>query len=279
MFYICRYCVFAWWGKTLCILFVWEMWNITQKIQFCYIKKNVAPTVLTPWVLLAYLSSNIVKCSFVEAHYVISWWYCCIWNFNMRQFLYTLYDWFVKWYDNQEFKFITQFKKKCRWFKVLYATLTVVIHTVSEHCMGTRLGSHRLLLLEPAGSPIKFWNLRRGNIVTQTWLDSCMYNLVQTEFSDSHWILILDNLFDQSTDTSNRNNWVDVCWLGLDFLNPLRTTCRLVKRNIISFSKPIREGVRKNSLIYKLVMLHCQSFMIIGLTSDHFMIWTNQMLC
>ncbi len=28
-------------------------------------------------------------------------------------------------------------KKKCRWFKVLYATLTVVIHTASEHCTVT----------------------------------------------------------------------------------------------------------------------------------------------
>ena len=33
-------------------------------------------------------------------------------------------------------------------------------------------------------------------------------------------------------------------------LNPVRTTCRLVKRNIWSFIEPIREGVRENSLMY-----------------------------
>ena len=68
--------------------------------------------------------------------------------------------------------------------------------------------------------------------------------------------------------------WIPDIWLIL--LNPMRTTCRLVKRNILWFIEPIREGVRKNSLICKFSMLHFESLIMIDLTNEHFMIWTNQ---
>ena len=35
--------------------------------------------------------------------------------------------------------------------------------------------------------------------------------------------------------------------------NPMRTTCRLLKMNILSYIEPIRRGVRKNSLMCKFV--------------------------
>ena len=44
----------------------------------------------------------------------------------------------------------------------------------------------------------------------------------------------------------------------------LRTTCRLVKTNILSFIEPIRKGVRKNILMYKFVIQPVQSLIIIG---------------
>ncbi len=69
---------------------------------------------------------------------------------------------------------------------------------------------------------------------------------------------------------------VKAAWL---YLNPMRTTCRLVKMNILSFIESIREGVRNNSLICKLLMLHIESLIMIGLKNDHFMIWTNQNSC
>ena len=47
-------------------------------------------------------------------------------------------------------------------------------------------------------------------------------------------------------------------------LNPMRTTCQLVKMNILSFIEPIRERVRKNGLICKFVCIK---------------IWTNQKWC
>ncbi len=49
----------------------------------------------------------------------------------------------------------------------------------------------------------------------------------------------------------------------------MRTTSRLVKMNILSFIEPIREGVRQNSLIWKLLMLQFESLIMIGLTNDH----------
>ena len=38
------------------------------------------------------------------------------------------------------------------------------------------------------------------------------------------------------------------------FLNPMRTTCQLVKTYIPPFIEPIREGVRKSGLMRKFVM-------------------------
>ena len=57
--------------------------------------------------------------------------------------------------------------------------------------------------------------------------------------------------------------------------NPMRTTCRLVNWNVVSIIEPIRESERKNSLMYKFVMLDCQSLVQIGLTIEHFMTLTN----
>ncbi len=62
-------------------------------------------------------------------------------------------------------------------------------------------------------------------------------------------------------------------------VNLMRTTCRLVKMNILSHIDPIRESVRKNSLISKFVIHCCQSLILIGWTSKHFMIVTNQKVC
>ncbi len=59
----------------------------------------------------------------------------------------------------------------------------------------------------------------------------------------------------------------------------MRTTSRLVKWNVVSFIEPIREGVRKKSLMYKFVMFNCQSLILIGLTNELFMTLTNQKLC
>ena len=39
-------------------------------------------------------------------------------------------------------------------------------------------------------------------------------------------------------------------------VNSMRTTCWLVKINILSFIEPISEGVSKNSLLWKFVMQH-----------------------
>ncbi len=62
-------------------------------------------------------------------------------------------------------------------------------------------------------------------------------------------------------------------------VHPMRTTCWLVKRNSRSFIKPIREGERKNSLMYKFVVQHFQKRIIIGRIGEQFMIWTNQIWC
>ncbi len=63
--------------------------------------------------------------------------------------------------------------------------------------------------------------------------------------------------------------------------NPMRTTCRLVDLrniNILWFIEPTREVVRENSLM-QVLMLHFESFIIIGLTNKYFMIWTNRNSC
>ncbi len=60
---------------------------------------------------------------------------------------------------------------------------------------------------------------------------------------------------------------------------PIRTTCRLVRWNVVSFIEPMRESVRKNSLMCKFVMLNCQSLILISLTIEHFMTLTNQKFC
>ncbi len=59
----------------------------------------------------------------------------------------------------------------------------------------------------------------------------------------------------------------------------MRTTCWLVKRYTPPYIEPIREGVRKICLMCKFVKLHFQSFVMIGWTSEQFMIWTNQKWC
>ncbi len=62
-------------------------------------------------------------------------------------------------------------------------------------------------------------------------------------------------------------------------LNPMRTTCQLVKNNISAFIEPIKDGVRKTSLICKFVVQHFLSLVMIGLTNVYFKISTNQTLC
>ncbi len=59
---------------------------------------------------------------------------------------------------------------------------------------------------------------------------------------------------------------------GLNPMSMMRTTCRLVKMNSLSYFEPIRRGVRKSSLICKFVMQHFQRLVKIGSTSEHFMI-------
>ncbi len=59
-------------------------------------------------------------------------------------------------------------------------------------------------------------------------------------------------------------------------INPMRTTCWLVKTNIPLSIEPIRGCILKNSLMCKFVVLHFQSLILIGLTSAQFIIWTNQ---
>ncbi len=46
--------------------------------------------------------------------------------------------------------------------------------------------------------------------------------------------------------------------------NPIRTTCRLVRWYFLPYIEPIREGVRKSSLMCKFLVLHFQSFVMIG---------------
>ncbi len=70
-----------------------------------------------------------------------------------------------------------------------------------------------------------------------------------------------------------------ICWHKQASLNPVRTTCQLVKMSIQAYIEQIREGVRKNSLICKFLMLCYQSFIMIGLTNEHVMILTNHTLC
>ena len=57
--------------------------------------------------------------------------------------------------------------------------------------------------------------------------------------------------------------------------NLISTTYRLVKLNILSINEPIREGVRKNSLMCKCVIHNCQSLILIGLSNEHCMVLTN----
>ncbi len=52
-------------------------------------------------------------------------------------------------------------------------------------------------------------------------------------------------------------------------LNPMRTTCRLVKMSIHANIEPIRKHVRKNNLMCKFLMLCYQSFIMIGLRNEH----------
>ena len=52
-------------------------------------------------------------------------------------------------------------------------------------------------------------------------------------------------------------------------VNPMRTTCRLVKMNILALFEPITEGVRKNTLICKFMVQYFQRLDIIGRTSEH----------
>ncbi len=54
------------------------------------------------------------------------------------------------------------------------------------------------------------------------------------------------------------------CPFNIIRLNPMRTTCWLVKETVLSFIKPMREGVRKSSLMWKFLVQHVQSFIIIG---------------
>ncbi len=62
-------------------------------------------------------------------------------------------------------------------------------------------------------------------------------------------------------------------------INSMRTTCRLVKIRIWSYIEPIRECVRKNSLICKFVMHRYQTCFMIGLTNDQITILTNHIWC
>ena len=61
-------------------------------------------------------------------------------------------------------------------------------------------------------------------------------------------------------------------------VNLMRTTCQLVKMNIISFTEPIRESLQKNNLISKLVMHYLKSFIVIGCTNSDLVVVTNQKL-
>ncbi len=62
-------------------------------------------------------------------------------------------------------------------------------------------------------------------------------------------------------------------------INPMRTTCRLVKMKIWSYIEPIADFVRKNSLISKFVM-HCyQTCFMIDLRNDQITILTTHIWC
>ncbi len=64
----------------------------------------------------------------------------------------------------------------------------------------------------------------------------------------------------------SKNTWLRKC--SVRWINPMRTTCRLVKMRIWLYTEPITECVRKNSLISKFVM-HCnQTCFMIGLRND-----------
>ena len=52
------------------------------------------------------------------------------------------------------------------------------------------------------------------------------------------------------------------------YFNPIRTTCRLVKMSIQACVALIRECVRKNSLMCKLLLLCYQTFIMIGLNNE-----------
>ena len=75
--------------------------------------------------------------------------------------------------------------------------------------------------LEYYCAPLANTKLNKDKILDLSWL--CVHLYLLMTLNDDAWI----------TET----------------LNPMRTTSRLVKMNIFSFIEPIREGVRKNSLI------------------------------
>ncbi len=103
-------------------------------------------------------------------------------------------------------------------------------------------------------------------ICLKTWLNYWMTNLFQDNASRTlkypYWYENISLLV--------KGKW----WS----LNPMRTTCWLVKNNILPFITPISDDVRK-SVIKKVEMLYCQSCFLIGLTNEDFMILTNLKLC
>ena len=63
--------------------------------------------------------------------------------------------------------------------------------------------------------------------------------------------------------------------IGID-IKSMRTTCWLV-RFIIYWT--IKEGLRNKKVLCASLLCCCQSLVIIGYTSEHFIIWTNQKCC
>ncbi len=82
------------------------------------------------------------------------------------------------------------------------------------------------------------------------------------------------------------NSWICTSWSKFTtqiWKIWLYQTCEnylpIGQNEILSFIEPIREGVRKSSLMCKFLMNIFQSHIIIGWTCEHFMIWTNQKWC
>ncbi len=154
------------------------------------------------------------------------------------------------------------------WFCIYHNTVQkfpITSMYVMTHIHGSCILKLQYWIVMHRLNVLKSYKLQPILHLKNRWLSFFIYMVIITRLHSIYYQLWL--------------NYILLPLLKHIYLNPLKTTCWLVKMSIQVYIEPIRECVGKNTLMCKFLILCYQSFIMIGLTNENFMILTNQKAC